>query len=127
MEENISITPVDECAKAITTLMKNKENSIYNLYSKNSMSIKEYMNYFGNNKPVKIQEFYNTLKNERDRETQFVLMYIAGILQDANKSVVRIINDNTHKQLDKLNFKWKSLNKEYVELYNKIGGDIDEE
>ena len=114
--ENILLTPVDDVSRAIVTLIKNKkENDVYNLVSTSSPTIKKYMEYITNIACEPIQDLYRQLNELReDEEMQFVAMYLAGIIKDAEKLVVHVHSEKTSELLEQLGFKWGEINEIYV-------------
>lgn len=72
---------------------------------------------------ILLREFYRVLQNQTDIQSQFVLMYIAGILDDAGKSVVRIINDETNRRLGESGYEWQPLGGKYIMMFNNIGAN----
>ena len=123
INENITLTPVDDCARAIFYLMKLKENNVYNLFSQNSMSIGNYMKALSNDiNLINLNDFNEQLKLANDDSSKFVEMYIKGILTNPEKSVVQICNDDTNKTLEKINFRWSELGDKYVRMFRCIGG-----
>lgn len=124
MNENIVLTPVDDSAKAITTLMKVNDNRIYNLYSKESMTIFKYISALTKPNMVPIKKFYDELLNNSDKDpmAQFVSMYIKGVLSNPEKSVVDIINSKTNSILQENGFTWSELGEDYVRRIKNIGG-----
>ena len=73
--------------------------------------------------PVSTENFRNVLSDKNDMQSKFALMYMAGIMKEPSKMVVRIINNNTNDILNKLGYKWSKLDDNYVQMYNKIGGN----
>ena len=123
INENITLTPVDDCARAIFYLMKLQENNVYNLFSQNSMSIGNYMKALSNNiNLINLNDFNEQLKLANDDSSKFVEMYIKGILTNPEKSVVQIYNNDTNKTLEKINFRWSDLGDKYVRMFRYIGG-----
>ncbi len=123
INENITLTPVDDCARAIFYLMKLQENNVYNLFSQNSMSIGNYMKALSNNiNLINLNDFNEQLKLANDDSSKFVEMYIKGILTNPEKSVVQIYNNDTNKTLEKINFRWSELGDKYVRMFRYIGG-----
>ena len=115
-DENILLTPVDDVSRAIVTLIKNeKRNSVYNLVSSSSPTIKEYMEYISDITCEPIKNLYKQLNEMKDdEEMQFVAMYLAGIIKDAEKLVVHVHSEKTNQALDNLGFKWGTIDKAYV-------------
>lgn len=120
--ENILLTPVDDLSRAIVTLMKNKkENHVFNLVSSSSPTIKEYMEYLTDITCEPLKDLYEKLNDmPGDDEMQFVAMYLAGILQDAEKLVVHVHSDKTAKILEELGYKWGRIDEKYVLNWKKI-------
>lgn len=124
IDENITLTPADDCARAIIDLMKIRKNDTYNLFSKNSMSIGQYMKALSDDiKLVKMFDFNEQLKSSNDGSSKFVAMYIKGILENPEKSVVQIFNDNTNRILEENGFVWSKLGDTYVKRFKHIGGN----
>lgn len=121
-DENFLVTPVDDLAKAILSLILNvKKNSIFHLVSTESPTIEDYMKLLVDVKAIPIKELYREINEvQNDSEMQFVSMYLNGILKDAKKMVVNIDSKKTAEELEKLNFKWGKIDKRYVEFFNKI-------
>ena len=120
--ENFLISPVDDLARAIVLLMKQKKNNdIYHLVSTSSPTIKEYMNALANCTSVSIEDIFEELnKNIEDSELQFTAMYLAGILKDASKMIVNVESDRTNEILTDLGYNWNVIDNEYISLINKI-------
>jgi len=121
-DENILLTPVDDLSRAIVTLIKNKKgNDVFNLVSASSPTIKQYMEYLTEITCEPLKELYETLNTmSGDDEMQFVAMYLAGIIQDAEKLVVHVHSNKTAKVLEELGYRWGEIDKKYVEYWKQI-------
>ncbi len=124
--ENILLTPVDDLSKAIITLLLNtKGNNVFHLVSETSPTIKEYMEYLTETSSEPLKELHKILsEKQNDEEMQFVAMYLNGILKDAEKLVVRVHSGKTAKILQNLQYKWGTINKEYVNYVLKFDEEI---
>lgn len=122
-DENILLTPIDDLASAIVLLIQNtSKNKVYHLVSTSSPTIEKYVGMVEEVQALPIEKLHKILtENSSDKEMQFVLMYVKGILKDAQKMVVHIQYDETAKRLEELGFKWGVINKEYVEKIKNIG------
>ena len=68
-----------------------------------------------------LKELYETLNTmPGDDEMQFVAMYLAGIIQDAEKLVVHVHSNKTAKVLEELGYRWGEIDKKYVEYWKQI-------
>ena len=124
--ENILLTPVDDLARAIITLMEGKKgNNVFHLVSTSSPTIKGYMEYLTDITSEPLKELYKQLNEmPNDEEMQFVAMYLAGILKDAEKLVVHVHSERTAKLLEELGYKWGTINNEYVRYVLKFDTDM---
>ena len=121
LNENIALTPVDDCARAVVSLMLGyTQNSVYNLFSKYSMTIGEYLNSLDVIDSISFEEYRNLLQKRTDAQSQFMLMYVSGIEKDPKKSVVDLITSKTNNNLHKIGFNWEKLNVSYVQLFEKL-------
>lgn len=119
--ENLSMAPADETATAIVSLMKLRENDVYNLYSNHSLVLSNYLMAITDCKAVTFKEFENILRNAQSTdEIQFVLMYIANITNSADKMIVTFNCDETTKKLKKLGFEWSHQDEKYARFIEKL-------
>ena len=120
-DEDLALTPVDDCARAVVTLMKNKSNSVYHLYSDHSLVVKDYMAAVTDYTSVPLEEFCDILRQQTDSFSQFVLAYINGLLDNGDDAIVFLKKAMTYKLLSKYNFSWNLLSKQYVDCFKEIG------
>ena len=119
--ENLSMAPADETATAIVSLMKLRENNIYNLYSNHSLVLSNYLMAITDCKTVTFKEFEKILRDAQSTdEIQFVLMYIANITNSADKMIVTFNCDETTKKLKKLGFEWSYQDEKYARFIGKL-------
>jgi hypothetical protein len=116
------MTPVDEVSQAIVTLLGNKENRIYHLFSKHSLNMVKYMKAMTIPDVVSLNEFAEILRrdSETSKEANFVLMYISGILHHPMQSIVTLKNFETNKILSNLGFAWSELDEKYASSIKKL-------
>lgn len=121
----LEFTPVDCTAKAIVKLLNNN-NIIYHVYNKNHVSVehvKEVLNDMGYSIIyVTKQDMTKTIKEIIKSSTKN--NSLSGIVQDLNKdkeidysSNIKVASDKTVKELDKHNFSWPNIDKEYIETF----------
>ncbi len=123
LNKDIFLTPSDECAKAIVTILSNDNgnNNIYHIES---------------DKPIKVSQFIEILKDEgesfkisniEELNNQFYKNYNIGvehlkaILEDMD---MKYNNTITLKILNKCNFRWTELNRNYIENIINIARKI---
>lgn len=113
---DLVMAPVDECAKAIVTLLQVKENKIYHLFSNHGYDMIKYVKAMTIPDIISLKEFAKILNrdSEKNNEANFVLMYISGIVNNPTKSLVTLRNDETINILNKLGFKWSELDDKYA-------------
>ncbi len=121
-DENVELTPVDDCAVAICTLMKIKSNAVYNIHDTESMTVLEYMRAISDVKLLSVVDFYNMMKQSTDPQAQFSLMYIRSLVENPEKSVVNMEWRCTYGILNKNDFNWTALGGEYA---NKLDVEIE--
>ena len=120
-DENILLTPVDDLARAIVLLTKRDGNNVFHLVSTSSPTIKEYMQNLTEIKCEPLKDLYMQLSNmQNDDEMQFVAMYLAGILKDAERLVVHVHSEKTAKILESLGYAWGEIDKDYIIKWKHI-------
>lgn len=121
LDENLSIAPVDETAKAILTLMQVEENGVYNLYSNNSLNLSDYLEALENCTPISIKEFEKELKkSDTSNEVQFVLAYISNITNSSEKMIVTFNCEETVQKLKELGFEWSKQDEKYARYIKNL-------
>lgn len=121
LDENLSMAPVDETAKAILTLMQVEENGVYNLYSDNSLNLATYLKALEECMPISIKEFEEELKKSASsNEVQFVLAYISNITNSSDKMIVTFNCEETAKKLKELGFEWSCQDEKYASYIKKL-------
>ncbi len=121
-EENLALTPVDDCARAIVSLMRNEKNAVYHLYSDNSPNLLEYMSAIVDFSAVSLSDFCDILRQQTDSFSMFAIAYINGIVDGGNESVVLLKKTTTVDALKELAFKWQELGDKYYKNFNSFGG-----
>lgn len=121
-KEDIAISPVDDLARAIVLLMqKEKKNNIYHLISTNSPTLETYFRTLFKIELKPMQAVYQELREkENDEEVQFVVMYLAGILDDPSKMVVKIKSEKTNAILENLGYEWSRIDEKYIKQIDII-------
>jgi len=116
VNEDLSMAPVDECAKAIIQLMNVKENKIYHLYSNHSFNMVKYIKALTIPNIITLKEFEKILRqdSEKDSEVNFVLMYISSIINNPTQTIVTFRNTETIQVLEKMGFQWSELDEKYA-------------
>lgn len=121
LDENLSMAPVDETAKAILTLMQVEENGVYNLYSDNSLNLVTYLKALEECMPISIKEFEEELKKSANsNEVQFVLAYISNITNSSDKMIVTFNCEETTKKLKEFGFEWSCQDEKYASYIKKL-------
>ena len=121
LNENIALTPVDDCARAIVFLMLGySQNSVYNLFSEHSMTIGQYLKSLDIIDLVSFEEYRKLLQNRTDAQSQFMLMYVSGIEKDPQKSIVELITEQTNNYLHSICFVWERLNDQYIDYFENL-------
>lgn len=127
LKQPIEFTPVDLCAEAIVKLSFAKTNiKIFHLFNNNLINFEELISVisqFGIKMDILEQKDFNKLiheliENNKQKEL------ISGIVNDFDKDGylnynfnVEIKNDITDSFLEKLNFKWPIIDKNYIKKY----------
>ena len=121
LNENIALTPVDDCARAIVSLLLgNTQNSVYNLFSEHSMTIGQYLEGLNITDTVSFEEYRKLLQKRTDAQSQFMLMYVSGIEKDPQKSIVELVTDRTNDCLDSIGFNWVYLGDDYIAMFKNL-------
>lgn len=119
-EENLALTPVDDCARAIVTLMQNKTNSVYHLYSDHSLGVRDYMESITDCSSIPLEEFCGILRRQTDSFSQFVFAYIIGLLDNGDDAIVFFKKVNSCSALKTLHFSWNELGCLYAQTIKKL-------
>ena len=116
VNEDLSMAPVDECARAIVKLMDVKENKIYHLYSNHSLDMVKYIKAMTIPDIVTLKEFAKILRadSEKNHEANFVLMYISSIINNPTQTIVSFRSDETNTFLNSIGFNWSELDDKYA-------------
>ncbi len=120
LNENLSMAPVDECAKAIVNLMSINKNNVFNIYSSNSLDMSGYINALTKPDVIPLKKFEKLLEEDNEfQEAKFVVMYIENIVDSPDKSIVAFNNDATNDLLKKIKFNWSVLDSSYAQYILK--------
>lgn len=111
---NIDFTPVDLASEAIVKLIFNDSSKqiIYHLYNENMINIGNLvliLNRLGNNIQIVNEKDFEEIKDKKAKT------FIYDIYSIRTKKNIEILNNITQKLLNSLDFKWNSINKEYIE------------
>lgn len=121
LNENIALTPVDDCARAVVSLILGyTQNSVYNLFSKHSMTIGQYLESLDITDSVSFEEYRKLLQKRTDAQSQFMLMYVSGIEKEPQQSIVDLVTDKTNDCLDSIGFDWLSLGDIYTSMFENL-------
>ena len=129
LEQKIEFTPVDNCAKAIVNLAKNRiaDNKVFHLYNHNFIEIREIVEVLNLNginiEIVEEEEFQNKIiKISKSKEAQILFGIINDINNDKDSKVsinynfsVNIKSDYTQKYLKIMQCEWNKIDKKYLE------------
>ena len=108
-QENVELTPVDDCARAICVLMQRDENSVFHLRDTESMSVLQYMQAISPVDLLPISDFYARMQDQRDPQMQFCKTYIQNIVQNPQNAIVTLCGERTGQQLKEAGFHWSVL------------------
>lgn len=122
VNENISISPIDDLANAIVSLvLSNRNNDVYHMVSKFSPTIGEYIKTLTDFEIVPMSDIYTELQKRNENiEMQFVTMYFQGIKEAPDKMVVRISSQETNDILTDIGYAWHSIDEKYIKMFNDI-------
>lgn len=122
MNTDCYLTPVDECASAINTILNsNNSNTIYHIESDKLVRVSEIVKI--------IRKKYNQFDvvNSDEFEEKLYENYNVGVEHlkaIIDKNTNKYCKDLTIKILEDLNFKWKNINKQYLENIVNIAFEI---
>lgn len=125
LDQFLEFTPVDLCAKAISLIMQNIDNKgyVFHLFNQNYLSAKNLINYL---KDLQINIDILTGKEFKTQILKLTDKYpeeniLKGIVNDIDDesgltftSTVQQQNTYTNFYLDKLQFNWPKVDKEYI-------------
>ncbi len=95
---------------------------MYHFVSSSSPKIGEYMDTLVDITYKPMSEIYPILiEHSENASMQFLAMYLKGILNNTEKMVVHVHNEETEQLLEKYGFKWSKIDEKYVEYWKKIG------
>ena len=125
LDQFLEFTPVDLCVKAISLIVQNIDNKgyVFHLFNQNYLSAKNLINYL---KDLQINIDILTGKEFKTQILKLTDKYpeeniLKGIVNDIDDesgltftSTVQQQNTNTNFYLDKLQFNWPKIDKEYI-------------
>lgn len=119
LNEEIELTPVDECAKSIAKLLESDSNNkVYHIVNDKLIKVEELVNILQDNnyniEVVSIETFIEELNNCRGIGRQYIKEY--ALKNKVNKYSIK----KTIYQLEKMNFKWKEIDAKYIKNIVKI-------
>ena len=122
INSNIYLTPVDECAKAINTILKSKcSNLIYHIESDREIQLKDF------EKIIRKKGTGIEIADSQEMRKQLYKNYNVGVEhlnEILNKNTNEYSKDITLKVLEKQGFSWKELDNKYLEKIVKIAMKI---
>ena len=135
LEQYLEFTPVDLCASAIVNIIQNLDYTkyVFHLFNHNYLSANDLINIFKTiNYDIKILSGNSFKKQIINLSKEFPEENILkGVVNDIDEtsgltfsSTVNQQNSNTNYYLNKLNFKWPKIDKNYI---TKIIKYMDEE
>lgn len=119
LNEEIELSPVDECAKSIAKLLESDSNNkVYHIVNDKLIKVEELVNILQDNnyniEVVNIETFIEELNNCRGIGRQYIKEY--ALKNKVNKYSIK----KTIYQLEKMNFKWKEIDAKYIKNIVKI-------
>lgn len=119
LNEEIELSPVDECAKSIAKLLESDtDNKVYHIVNDKLIKVEELVNILQNNnynvEVVNIETFIEELNNCRGIGRQYIKEY--ALKNKVNNYSIK----KTMYQLEKMNFKWKEIDAKYIKNIIKI-------
>ena len=119
LNEEIELSPVDECAKSIAKLLESDSNNkVYHIVNDKLIKVEELVNILQDNnyniEVVNIETFIEELNNCRGIGRQYIKEY--ALKNKVNKYSIK----KTIDQLEKMNFKWKEIDAKYIKNIVKI-------
>lgn len=119
LNEEIELSPVDECAKSIAKLLESESNSkVYHIVNDKLIKVEELVNILQENnynvEVVNIETFIEELNNCRGIGRQYIKEY--ALKNKVNNYSIK----KTICQLEKMNFKWKKIDAKYIKNIVKI-------
>ncbi len=123
LEQVLEFTPVDLCSKALVKLIWNTKNvnMVYHLFNQNYMKTARLVEIF------KEEGFNIEIKTPKDFQTEIMKKVqnnttaLKGVVNDLSETEglsfnlsIKQKNDITNQILEKLNFKWPEIEKEYI-------------
>ena len=128
LEQEVEFTPVDLCVDSIIKIMQNnsKRTSVFHLYNFNHIKINSILKILKslgiNIKVYSDDEFSDIIKNNISNTT--LKKKVNGIINDLTpdkklkySSNVKVKSSFSIDYLSKCKFKWKKINKNYIEKY----------
>lgn len=127
LEHAIELTPVDLCADAIIKILQyNSCCTVFHVYNPKLMSLKLFYDTLKdlkfNMKPVSTDEMTRIINKTLEDPTKKDIL--SGIIQDLDSNRKLIYTSNikldcefTTKYLEKIGFKWKPIDKKYINKY----------
>lgn len=128
LQHSIELTPVDLATEAIIKILNYKSNcNVFHIYNTNLLPVRLLMETLNNDLNIDILAVSDTMMKDiitgilADNSRKDILSGIIYDLDD-NKNLIytsniRLNSDFTEKYLNKLRFKWKSIDKEYIIRY----------
>lgn len=128
LQHSIELTPVDLAAEAIIKILNHKSNcNVFHIYDTKLMPIRLLMETLTNDLNIDILAVSDMMMKDiitgilADNSRKDILSGIIYDLDD-NKNLIytsniRLNSDFTEKYLNKLGFKWKNIDKEYIIMY----------
>lgn len=128
LPHSIELTPVDLATEAIIKILNHKSPcNIFHIYNTKLLAIKLLIETLNNNLNIDILAVSDTMMKDiitgilADNNRKEILSGIIYDLDD-NKNLIytsniRLNSDFTEKYLNKLGFKWKNIDKEYIIRY----------
>lgn len=119
LNEEIELSPVDECAKSIAKLLESDSNNkVYHIVNDKLIKVEELVNILQDNnyniEVVNIETFIEELNNCRGIGRQYIKEY--ALKNKVNNYSIK----KTIYQLEKMNFKWKEIDAKYIKNIVKI-------
>lgn len=119
LNEEIELSPVDECAKSIAKLLESdSDNKVYHIVNDKLIKVEELVNILQDNnyniEVVNIETFIEELNNCRGIGRQYIKEY--ALKNKVNNYSIK----KTMYQLEKMNFKWKEIDAKYIKNIVKI-------
>lgn len=128
LQHSIELTPVDLATEAIIKILNYKSScNVFHIYNTKLLAIKLLMETLNNDLNIDILAVSDTMMKDiitgilADNSRKDILSGIIYDLDD-NKNLIytsniRLNSDFTEKYLNKLGFKWKNIDKEYIIRY----------